>query len=135
MSTLIYLCTVCGLCQRRFMTVQLLNVKLLVHHVTFKFEKVKVISLCTASLNVQKFYILPTEYLYVLCASQGEKMKFSLYSICWLNMNLTKAIPLCNNNCTINYTPSVHNHQYSNIMYAIGYTVATCFDRKRSSDQ
>ena len=24
-------------------------------------------------------------------------------------------------------------HQYSNIMYAIGYTMATCFDRKRSS--
>jgi len=24
-------------------------------------------------------------------------------------------------------------HQYSNIMYAIGYTVATYFDRKRSS--
>ena len=24
-------------------------------------------------------------------------------------------------------------HQYSDIMYAIGYTVATCFDRKPSS--
>jgi len=28
------------------------------------------------------------------------------------------------------YTSSPQQHQYSNIMYAIGYTVATCFDRK-----
>jgi len=31
------------------------------------------------------------------------------------------------------YTVSTQQHQYSNIMYAIGYTVATCFDRQRSS--
>ena len=31
------------------------------------------------------------------------------------------------------YTVSTQQHQYSDIMYAIGYTVATCFDRKRSS--
>ena len=31
------------------------------------------------------------------------------------------------------YTISTQQHQYSNIMYAIGYTVATCCDRKRSS--
>jgi len=30
------------------------------------------------------------------------------------------------------YTVSTQ-HQYSDIMYAVGYTVATCFDRKRSS--
>jgi len=31
------------------------------------------------------------------------------------------------------YTVSTQQHQYSNIMYVTGYTVATCFDRKRSS--
>jgi len=41
-----------------------------------------------------------------------------------LVVNLTEAIPLCN----ILYTVSTQ-HQYSDIMYAIGYTVATCFDR------
>jgi len=30
------------------------------------------------------------------------------------------------------YTVSTQ-HQYNDIMYAIGYTVATCFDRKRPS--
>jgi hypothetical protein len=38
---------------------------------------------CAISLNVKKFYILPTEYLYVLYVSQ-KKMKYSLYSIRWL---------------------------------------------------
>ena len=31
------------------------------------------------------------------------------------------------------YTVSTQQHQYNVIMYAIGYTVATCFDRKLSS--
>jgi len=31
------------------------------------------------------------------------------------------------------YTVSTQQHQYSNITHAIGYTMATCFDRKRSS--
>jgi len=31
------------------------------------------------------------------------------------------------------HTISTQQYQYSDIMYAIGYTVATCFDRKRSS--
>ena len=38
-------------------------------------------------------------------------------------------LPLYN----ILYTVSTQQQKYSNIMYAIGYTVATCFDRKRSS--
>jgi len=43
---------------------------------------------------------------------------------------LTEAIPLCNNNCII-YTVNTQQHQYSNIGYAIGYTMATCFDLNR----
>ena len=35
------------------------------------------------------------------------------------------------NPCII-YTVSTQQHQYSNTMYAIGYTVATCFDRKHT---
>jgi len=31
------------------------------------------------------------------------------------------------------YTVSTQQHQCSDIIYAIGYTVAKCFDRKRSS--
>jgi len=31
------------------------------------------------------------------------------------------------------YTVSTQQHPYRDIMYAIVYTVATCFDRKRSS--
>ena len=31
------------------------------------------------------------------------------------------------------YTVSTQQHQYSNIMYAIGYNVATCFDRKQAN--
>jgi len=31
------------------------------------------------------------------------------------------------------YTVSTQQYRYSNIMYVIGYTMATCFDRKRSS--
>ena len=43
--------------------------------------------------------------------------------------------PLYNSNYImyVLYTVSTQQHQYSNIMYAIGYIVATCFDRKRSS--
>ena len=31
------------------------------------------------------------------------------------------------------YTVNTQQHQYSDIMYAVGYAVAACFDRKRSS--
>jgi len=31
------------------------------------------------------------------------------------------------------YTVSTQQLQYSDITYAVGYTVATCFDSKRSS--
>jgi len=31
------------------------------------------------------------------------------------------------------YTVRTQEHQYSNIMYATSYTMATCFDRKQSS--
>jgi len=41
-------------------------------------------------------------------------------------------IPLQAMICRI-YTVSTQQHQYSNIMFAVGYTVATCFNRKWSS--
>jgi len=39
-----------------------------------------VVTLCTTNLNIKKFYILPTEYLYVLYVTQKKKPKLSLYS-------------------------------------------------------
>jgi len=39
-----------------------------------------VVTICTTSLNIKKFYILPTEYLYLLYMSQKKTSKFSLYN-------------------------------------------------------
>jgi hypothetical protein len=38
------------------------------------------VTLCATSLNIKKFYILPTEYLYVLYVSQKKTLKLSLYN-------------------------------------------------------
>ena len=38
------------------------------------------VTVCTTSLNIQKFYILPTEYFYVFVRDSGKTSKVSLYN-------------------------------------------------------
>ena len=77
---------------------------------------------------VQRWYLKIQDLLFqMLCRS-------SLYHVQFRKYRRTKLSPSFL--ITLYYIPSVHNNMnIANIMYAIGYIVATCFDRKRPSDK
>ena len=58
---------------------------------------------------------------------------FDLHRVLYTFFLIYRAIFLLCNLYNTLHTVSTQQHQYSDIIYAIGYTLATCFDRKRSS--
>ena len=65
----------------------------------------------------------------------GERHKEEHLGSSKLKCEITKDVrrAQCIQLYNILYTVNTQQYQYSDIMYAVGYTVATCFDPKRSS--
>ena len=42
------------------------------------------VTLCTTGFNIQQFYVLPTQFIYVFCVDLRTTAIISLYSINWL---------------------------------------------------
>jgi hypothetical protein len=43
-----------------------------------------VVTIRTAKFNIQQYYVLPTQYIYMFCVDLRIKAIISLYSINWL---------------------------------------------------